>query len=157
MPILRWALMRAPNFIFSVICECLCLSDWPICTSCFLVVSLKWSWNWMRLHRVDETDKMEQILYMERRRKFTTKSERNRSEINNRPVGLHTALSLLVSLSFLSSSAGFIVIGIYEISPSSLFSFLFSFQAPLFKRHFMLLLIVFFHCIQYNEAILILL
>lgn len=49
--------------------------------------------NWMRLHRVDENDTTEEILYMKRRRKFTTESKKDeKSQINNSLVGLHTVL-----------------------------------------------------------------
>lgn len=94
--------------------------QWMFFRGCLPNWSLKR--NWMQLYEADVKNEKEQILWMKRRRKLSTESERDRHQQDGwaprcpRPF----CLSLL-----LSSSAGLIVT-IYKISlsPSSLFSFL---------------------------------
>lgn len=92
--------------------------------------------NWMRLHRVDENDMTEQILDVKRRRKSTTESKKKKKRARSTTDWLGCIPSLVPFFSFLLSSAGFIVIGIYKISPSpsSLFSFRLSFQTPFVQK-----------------------
>lgn len=104
----------------------------------------------MQLHRVDKKDKIDQILYMKSRRK--TVRERKERDQQQRLVGLHTTLSLFLALSFYLLLLGSFLLAFTRFLPL---------PPPGFHSSFVQKAVWCFSqsycCIQYKEAVLILL